>query len=180
MEFLKNFKQYILNESEGFGNNYFQEVKSDKSQAYYFKISDESDTERGFIIKMGKFSKGSIITEAESNYSVMSIEEIACEDMEDFLVNKAPYKSRGEEMIELSMEELAYISEILERILDNYLEKSPKVTKIYDEFLENLDMDREEYTNFAINTMKVWSKGRWSAQQGASDRCVLYTKLTHN
>ena len=180
MEFLKYFKSYILTEAEGFGNNYFQVKKEDKSYNYYFRVGDQTDEERGFIIKMGKFSKNDIITDAESNYCVMSIEEIEPGDMEDFLVNEAPYKSRENEMVAITAEELSKISEILEKIFDDYLDKNPKVTKIYDEFLENLDMNKEEYINYSKNTISIWSKGRWSSQDGSNDKSILYTKISHN
>ena len=178
MEILKYFNEYI-NESEGFGNNYFHVKKIDKSYNYYFKIGEGSE-ERGFIIKIGKFSKSDIITDAESSYAVMSIEEMDPSDMEAFLVDEAPYKSREDEKFHVSLDELTKISEILEKALDDYLDKAPKVTKLYDEFLENLDISTEEYTNFSTESINIWSKGRWNTQKGSTEKSILYTKLSHD
>ena len=167
-------------ESEGFGNNYFHEKKIDKDYYYFFKTGDQTEDERGFIVKMGKFSKNSITTEAESSYAVMSIEEISPMDMDSYLVDDAPYKSKSDEKILTNIQDLNKISVIIEKILDDYLQKAPKVVKIYDELLENLDIDREEYTNFMVNLIKVWSKNRWSAQSGSNDKVVVYNKLAHD
>lgn len=180
MEFLKYFKDYIINENEGFGNSYFHEKKIDKSCCYFFKIGDQTEKERGIIIKVGKFSKNDIISDAEGVYGVISIEEISTDDMDSFLVDKAPYKSREEDKISLTIEELTKISEILEKILDDYLQKNPKVVKLYDELLENIEMDSTEYANFMINTISIWSKGRWNAQEGSNSKSLVYTKLSHD
>lgn len=180
MQFLKNFKAYIMNESEGFGGNYFHVKKMDKSYYYFFKIENDESEERAFMIKFGKFSKGSLITDAESSYAVLSIEEISTEDMEAFLVDETPFKSREDESISINMDELTKISTILTKALDDYLEKSPKVNKIYDEFLENIDMPQEDYLNYSINTFNIWSKGRWNTQEGSSSKSLVHTKLSHD
>jgi len=180
MEFLKYFKDYMLNEEEGLGNNYFHVKKMDKSYDYFFKTGDKSDHERAFIIKLGKFSKNDIINDAEQSYVVLSIEEITPEDMDSFLIDEAPFKSRENEKISITIDELTKISDILEKALDDYLEKNPKVTKIYDEFLENIEIGTEEYMNFTKNTISIWSKGRWNTQTGANSKSILHTKLSHN
>lgn len=180
MQFLKNFKAYILNETEGFGGNYFHAKKMDKSYYYFFKIEDNQSEERAFIIKFGKFSKSSLITEAESSYAVVSIEEMDPSDMEAFLVDETPFKSREDETITIDTEELSKISVVLTKALDDYLEKAPKVNKIYDEFLENIDMEKEEYMNYSINTFNIWSKGRWNTQEGSNNKLLVHTKLSHD
>jgi len=180
MQFLKNFKAYILNETEGFGGNYFHVKKIDKSYCYFFKIEDPQSEERAFIIKFGKFSKGSLITDAEASYAVASIEEMDPSDMEAFLVDETPFKSREDETVTINMEELSKISVIMTKALDDYLEKAPKVNKIYNEFLENVDIDREEYINYSINTFNIWSKGRWNTQEGSSSKSLVHTKLSHD
>lgn len=180
MEFLKYFKDYLLNEKEGIGNNYFHVKKMDKSYDYFFKIGEQTDEERAFIIKIGKFSKSDIINDAETSYAVLSIEELDPSDMDAFLIDDAPFKSREDAKISITMEELSKISEILEKALDDYLEKNPKVTKIYDEFLENLEIGTEEYINYTKNTISLWSRGRWNTQEGGSSRSIIHTKLAHD
>lgn len=179
MDFLKYFNQYI-NENEGIGKMPFHVEKSDKAYDYYFKISDVSENERGFRIRIGKFSKTDIIEGAQTNYGVINIEEIDPMDLDSYLVDEIPYKSNEDKKIEISLDELTKISEILGKILDDYLEKNPKVSKLYDEMLENIDMGAEEYSNFAQNTISIWSKGRWNTQEGASKKTIIYTKLAHS
>lgn len=179
MEFLKYFNSY-LNESEGFGNSYFQVKKMDKAYYYFFKIGDQSDKERGFIIKAGKFSKNNVISAAESSYAVLSIEEMDPNDMDAYLVNESPYKSKEDDKFTLTNDELNKIYQILGKIWDDYLQKNPKVVNIYDEFLENLDMDKKEYLNFSSNNISIWTKGRWKPQNSGDSGDILYTKSSHS
>jgi hypothetical protein len=56
MRFIKDFKNYRINEEAGYGNDYFVDQKVEKSQYYFFKVG-EGDNEIGVIVKIGKFAK---------------------------------------------------------------------------------------------------------------------------
>lgn len=183
MRFLKKFEGYQnsinpINEEAGYGNDYFVDEKVEKSQYYFFKIGD-GDEEVGLIVKIGKFSKSGVISENEKNYGVVHIEQISPDDMDDYLVNDSEYMSREDEIFSLPNDVLNQAFLIITKALDSYLEKNPKVTKIYDEILENLDMSHEEYVDFVTPKIKVWSKGRWNVQEGSSDKVLIYTKTSH-
>lgn len=182
MKFLKRFDGYnnqpAINEEAGYGNDYFVDEKVEKSQYYFFKIG-EGEEEIGLILKIGKFSKSGVISENEKNYGVIHIEQINPDDMDDYLVNDSEYMSREDEVFSIPNETLSQAFVIITKALDSYLEKNPKVTKIYDEMLENLDMSHEEYLDFISPKIRVWSKGRWKIQEGTSDKVVIYTKVSH-
>jgi hypothetical protein len=178
MKFIKDFKNYKLNEDAGYGNDYFVDQKVGKSQYYFFKIGEGED-ETGLIIKIGKFAKSTVISESERSYGVIHIESITPEDMDDYLVNDSEYRSEEDQTFAIAPDLLNQAFAIVQKAMDNYLEKNPKVTKFYDEMLENLDMSSEEYTSFVTPKIEGWSEGRWSVQSGATQNVLIYMKTSH-
>lgn len=178
MKFIKSFSNLPINEEAGYGNDYFVDKKEEKTQCYYFKVG-EAENETGLIFKIGKFSETSVISETEKSYAVVHIEQIDPDDLDDYLVNDSEYKSREDEKFSLTPDLMNQAFEIYKRSLDNYLDKNPKVTKIYDEVLENLEMGLDEYTEFITPVISSWSKKRWSIQPGSSKTCLIYTKVSH-
>jgi hypothetical protein len=178
MKHIKNFSSYLIKEDAGYGNDYFVNKKIDKSQYYFFKTG-EGEEETGIIIKIGKFSREGIISESEKSYCVVHIEQISPNDMDDYLVNDSEYQSNEDLKFSLSPDILSQAFKIYKKTLDDYLEKNPKVTKIYDEILENLDMESEEYKDFISSVIRSWSKKRWTIQEGASQNVLIYTKTSH-
>ena len=178
MRFIKDFKAYEINEEAGYGNDYFVDQKVEKSQYYFFKIG-EGDDETGLIVKIGKFAKSAIISENEKSYGVIHIEPIDVNDMDDYLVNDSEYRSREDDKFSIQSDLLAQAFDIIEKAMDNYLEKNPKVTKFYDEMLENLEMSSEEYTSFVTPKIEEWSEGRWSVQSGSTQNVLIYMKTSH-
>lgn len=178
MKFIKDFKNYRLNEEAGYANDYYVDQKVEKSQYYFFKAGEGKD-EIGLIAKIGKFSKSSIISETEKSYGVIHLETITPNDMDDYLVNDSEYKSKDDVKFPIPSDLLNQTFVIIQKALDNYLEKNPKVTKFYDEILENLDMSPEDYTSFITPKIEEWSDGRWSIQSGATQSVLIYTKTSH-
>jgi hypothetical protein len=181
MRFINKFSDHFpkqLNEDAGYGNDYFADEKVEKSQYYFFKIG-EGEEEIGLILKIGKFSRSGVISENEKNYGVLHLEIMDTDDMDDYLVNDSEYRSREDEMFSLSSEVLSQAFFIITKSMDNYLQKNPKVTKFYDEILENLDMPREEYMEFISPKIRSWSRKRWKIQEGQSEKSLIYTKVSH-
>lgn len=178
MKFIKDFKAYKINEEAGYGNDYFVDQKVEKSQYYFFKVGEGED-EIGLIVKIGKFAKSAIISENEKSYGVIHIEPIDVNDMDDYLVNDSEYRSREDDKFSIPSDLLAQTFDIIEKAMDNYLEKNPKVTKFYDEMLENLEMTPEEYTSFVTPKIEDWSEGRWSVQSGSTQSVLIYMKTSH-
>ena len=178
MKFIKEFEKYDVNESAGYGNEYFFEEKHEKSQYYFFKAGEGSN-ETGLILKIGKFSRESVISDAENSYGILHIEKLSHNDMDDYLVNDREYVPNDEEIFTLPTETISQAFEILPRALDNYLEKNPKVTKFYDEILTNLSMDSKKYLEFITPIINDWSDGKWTIQEGSTKHVLIYTKNSH-
>ena len=178
MRFIKDFNSYVLNEEAGYGNDYFVEKKVDKSMCYYFKVG-KGENETGLIFNIGKFSRSSVISDSEKSYGVIHIEQIDANDLDDYLVNDSEYKSREEKKFEVSNDVLNGAFEILGKAMDDYLRKNPKVDKFYDEILENIVMDPDDYLDFIRPYINRWSDGRWTIQSGSSKNVLIYTKTSH-
>jgi hypothetical protein len=176
MKHIKSFGVYKLWENAGYGNDYFVNRKEDKTQHYYFKV-DDGDNEIGLLFKIGKFSKTGDISDPEKSYGVVHIEKIDPDDMDEYLVNDTEYRS-NDDRFSLNEKVLVQAFGIYRKVLDDYLEKNPKVNKFYDEILENLEMTKDEYAEFISPVIRKWSK-RWKIQEGSNQNVLIYTKRTH-
>jgi hypothetical protein len=176
MRHIKSFDSYKLFENAGYGNDYFVNKKEDKTQHYYFKV-DDGEKEVGLIFKIGKFSKTGDISDSEKSYGVVHLEKLDPDDMDEYLVNDTDYRS-NDDKFSLSSGVLTQAFEIYKEVLDDYLEKNPKVNKFYDEILENLEMTKDEYSDFIFPVIRKWSK-RWKIQDGPNQNVLIYTKRTH-
>jgi|688.fasta_scaffold481240_3 hypothetical protein len=178
MRYIKLFEQFLL-EEDGFGRDFFAKKKDGKVSKYFFKIEGEEET-LGFIINIGKLSRGSSIDEAENSYSVISSEPIRVSTLDDYLVNETDYKSREDEEFSLTKSEFMRFYKILSESIKDYLQNNPKVSKMYDEIPLNLDMELSEYQDRVESLMDEWSYEKWSVQDGSSERTLMYTRRDHD
>ena len=178
MRYIKLFEQFLL-EEDGFGRDFFVKKKDGKVSKYFFKIEGEEET-LGFIINIGKLSRGSSIDEAENSYAVISAEPIRVSTLDDYLVNETDYKSREDEEFSLTKSEFMRFYKILSESIKDYLQNNPKVSKIYDEIPLNLDMELSEYQDRVESLMDEWSYEKWSVQDGSSERTLMYTRRDHD
>ena len=127
---MKHIKLYenFLNE-DGYGRDYFVKEKDGKVYRYFFKIEgDEEDL--GFILEIGKLSRNITIESAENSYAVLSIQPISIAAMDDYLVKESDFKSREDEMFELTDSELMRTYKIVGEAIKDYLENNPKVLQL--------------------------------------------------
>jgi len=178
MKHIRIYEEYDPIFEDGFGKDYFQIEKVEKSLHYFFKTG-EGDLARGFICKIGKFSSSSVIEEAENTYGVITIEEMNPNTMDDHLVNDAEYKTRADESFSLTDDELNKVLDITSQAIKDYLSKNPKVNKIYDECLNNIDMSPDSYKSIVFSRMDDWSHGQWSHQDGSNNKTILFSKRDH-
>ena len=178
MRYLKLFEQFLM-EEDGFGRDFFVKKKEGKVSKYFFKIEGEED-DLGFIINIGKLSRGASIDESENSYCVISVEPIKVSVLDDFLVKDTDYKSREDENFDLTRSEFMRFYKIMSEAIKDYLQNNPKVSKIYDEILMNVNMDLSEYEDRARSLMDEWSYEKWSIQEGPEERTLLYTRRDHD
>ena len=63
-------------------------------------------------------------------------------------------------------------------VVEDYLDRNPKVTKVYDEFPLSFS-NNFEYKNFIENMLKMDEAPRWSVQNTSEPQILLYTKKDH-
>jgi hypothetical protein len=178
MRHIKLFEQFLL-EEDGFGRDFFVKKKDGKVSRYYFKIEGE-DKDHGFVVNIGKLSRGSSIDEAENSYCVISVEPIKTSVLDDYLVKETDYKSREDEDFDLTKSEFMRFYKILSEAIKDYLQNNPKVSKIYDEIPLNLNIDLSEYKDRVTSLMDEWSYEKWSLQDGSEERTLLFTRRDHD
>ena len=175
MNHIKDFKSFSINEEAGYGNESFVVRKEAKTYSYYYKIG-EGEEEIGIIFKVGKFSRSSIVSESENSYGVIHLEKIDTKDLDDILVNDKDYQNNEEQKFSMNPTLVSQAYDIGIKCLDDYLEKNPKVIKLYDEILENLDNDHQSYYDMVKNKLSNWSNNIWDLQEGNNDKVLIYTK----
>ena len=177
---MKHIKLYenFLNE-DGYGRDYFVKEKDGKVYRYFFKIEGEEE-DLGFILEIGKLSRNITIESAENSYAVLSIQPISIAAMDDYLVKESDFKSREDEMFELTDSELMRTYKIVGEAIKDYLENNPKVSIIYDEMPLNIEMDFEEYKSRIKSLMSSWSYEKWSLQESSANRTLMYSRRDHD
>lgn len=178
MKHIKLFEQFLM-EEDGFGRDFFVKKKEGKVSKYFFKIEGEEES-LGFIINIGKLSRTSPIDEAENSYAVISVEPIKESVLDDYLVKETDYKSREDDEFKLNKSEFMRFYKILGETIKDYLQNNPKVSKIYDEILLNLEFQVSEYKDKTESLMDDWSYGKWSVQEGPDERTIIYTRRDHD
>jgi hypothetical protein len=177
---MKHIKLYenFLNE-DGYGRDYFIKEKDGKVYRYFFKIEGE-EKDLGFILAIGKLSRNITIESAENSYAVLSIQPISIPAMDDYLVKESDFKSREDEMFELTDSELMRAYKIVGEAIKDYLENNPKVSIIYDEMPLNIEMDFDEYKSRIKSLISSWSYEKWSLQEASANRTLMYSRRDHD
>ena len=166
-------------EEDGFGRDFFVKKKEGKVSKYFFKIDGEEKT-LGFVISIGKLSRETPIDDAENSYGVISVEPMRESVMDDYLVKETDYRSRENDLFDITKSEFMRFYKITGECIKDYLQNNPKVSKIYDEILLNLEMDPKEYTDSCRALMDEWSYNKWGIQGGSTERNLVYTRRDHD
>ena len=177
MKHIKLFENF-LNE-DGYGRDFFVKKKDGKLSQYFFKIEGEED-DLGFVVCLGKLSRNITIESPENSYAVLSVEPIGESVMDDFLVKDSDFKSREDDQFTLTKSEYMRFYKIVGECIKDYLQSNPKVSIIYDEIPLNLDMDFEDYSDKVKSLMDEWSYGKWSSQDGATKKTLIYSRRDHD
>lgn len=168
----------FLNE-DGYGKNYFHAEKREKAIYYFFKINEGED-QKGFILKISKNCVLATPEGSENSYACIRIEPILVSTMDDHLVNDADFKPREDDQIDIGRDEFSRVYSIVCKAIEDYVQKNPKVTKIYDEMLLNLSIPRGRYKTIVSSMMEEWSYGKWSMQDGPERNLLIFQKREHS
>jgi hypothetical protein len=147
---------------DGYGDLPFFYAKNGDVANYFFKVGAE--TQRGFVISIGKFSKFAQPSEGKAEYSVLSITELPVDAIDQAVIDKGNFET-NDNHIEVDERELNKVLEMLCKCVEDYLQKNPKVTKFYDEMQANLR--NTQYTSKMTAHLDKWpgGQGAWKMQE---------------
>lgn len=177
MKKIYGFDQFVnenyMNE-DGYGDLPFFYAKNGDVSNYLFKV-ESGENQRGFVVSIGKFSKFAQPSEAKSDYSVLSITEMSVDAVDQAVVDKGTFEANNNS-IEVDERELNKILEMLSKCVGDYLQKSPKVSKFYDEMQGNIK--NAQYTAKMTTFLDKWpgGQGAWKLQEVESGKLNYIVK----
>lgn len=178
MKNLLNFRSWeILKESDGFGTSPFLLKKEKDIYHYFFILDSKKENNRAFHLVIGKYSDKEVISGSKSSYCVLGISEISREIVDDISSGKQeeiPYGNKQKFKMDENM--TSRILECVSKCLLDYLEKNPKVSRVYDEIQENLFFKGKgtyiEYMKSVIGPVI----GDWGIQEGSDKNTVIISR----
>lgn len=177
MDKLKKFQDFVdskINESDGFGTYPFLLKKEGDLYYYFYQLELENGGQKGFMFVVGKYSKYETLEGPKNSHAVLNINEISPEIIEDIAINKEDIPEINEEKFSLSDNNLSRFMEQISKCLDNYLNKNPKVVRIFDEMSDNLEIENyEEY----FRSIVLSNLGKdWSMQDGSTKEVFIISR----
>lgn len=171
----KLLNKYKLTESlaGGYGNQPFFFAKNGDSNNYFFKL--EGAKARGFVVSIGKFSKFAQPSEAKSDYGVISVSELSGDQLDQAVVDGGTFEPNKNE-IHLVETELTKLLEHVALCVGDYLQKNPKVSKMYEEMQSTIKI--ANYDNNMSMSLSNWPGGleAWVLQTMEKGKLNLITK----
>ncbi len=166
----------LLNEEDenGYGQQAFYFAENGDTDNYFFKIKD-GQHQNGFVVSIGKFAKFTQPTEQKTEYGVLAITKLDDEALDQAVVDKGKF-TVNTETITAPEGLLGKLLAHLSLVIDDYLQKNPKVTKFYDEMQATLQAP--DYDNkFAVSLSK-WPGGNeaWKLQTMEKGKLNIISK----
>lgn len=179
MKQIKNFDQfergYRVLESDGFGTMPYLEKKDGNIYYYFFKLDPEKGEEqKGYMLTLGKYSQYEDTPGAKNSYSVINVNEIGTEIIDDIAVDKKEIPNLNNTTFKLSGNELSRFFEQCGKAVADYLEQNPKVVRFYDEMQDNLDAPN--YLEYLKSVLVGSLGGEWTAQEGSNKKVVVISR----
>lgn len=179
MKQIKNFDQferdYRVLESDGFGTMPYLEKKDGNIYYYFFKLDPEKGGEqKGYMLTLGKYSQYEDTPGAKNSYSVINVNEVGAEIIDDIAVDKKEIPNLNNTTFELSDNELSRFFEQCGKAVASYLEQNPKVVRFYDEMQDNLDT--KNYLEYLKSVLVGSLGGEWTAQEGSNKKVVVISR----
>lgn len=176
MENIKNFKDFnkSINEGDGFGTLPFLQRKDGDLFYYLFQLEMGSGETKGFMFVIGKYSQYETVEGAKNSYAVLNVNEISPEFLEDIAINKTEFPEVNDDKFSLKDNDLRRFFEQIAKSIMNYLEKNPKVVRIFDEMGDNCDIDN--YPEIAKSIILSFLGSDWSMQEGSEEGALIFSR----
>jgi len=176
---LKTFEDFSrsisLQEADGFGTMPYLEKKDGNIYYYFFKLDPEKGEEqKGYMLTVGKYSQYEDTPGAKNSYSVINVNEIGAEMIDDIAVDKKEIPNLNSTTFKLSDNELSRFLEQCGKAVSDYLEQNPKVVRFYDEMQDNLEA--KNYMEYLKSVLVGSLGGEWTAQEGSNPKVVVISR----
>lgn len=175
---IQNFTDFIkkskINEGDGFGTFPFLLIKSGDIYNYLFQLELENGEQKGFMVVIGKYSKYESAEGPKNSYAVINVNEISTEIIEDIAIKKSDIPDLNDQKFELKDNNLSRFLEKIAKSVINYLEKNPKVVRIFDEMQDNLDI--ENYEDMVKSVLLSFLGPEWSMQEGSHKGTFIFSR----
>jgi hypothetical protein len=166
---IQNFSDFLksssVNEGDGFGTFPFLLVKDGDIYNYLFQLELENGSQKGFMLVVGKYSQYETMEGPKNSYAILNVNEIAPEIIEDIAIKKSEIPDLNDVKFTLKDNDLSRFLEQVSKALLNYLEKNPKVIRIFDEMQDNMDI--ENYEEMVKSVLLSFLGPEWSMQEGS-------------
>jgi hypothetical protein len=158
-----SFGDYV-NEAEamGYGQLPFYFAKNGDTNNYFFKIQEGKEN-FGFVVSIGKFAKFAQPTEQKLEYGVISVTKLSDADIDQAVIDEGKFTTNTDE-VTMSDQMIGKFLEHLALVIEDYLQKNPKVNTFYDEIQANTRV--ADYDNKFSVSLAKWPGGNdgWHLQ----------------
>lgn len=162
------------NSENGYGQQPFYFAKNGDTNNYFFKIQDGQE-KNGFVISIGKFSKFTQPTEQKHEYGVIAITKLDDEELDQAVVDQGKFTTNSNE-ISTNDSLIGKLLTHLALIIEDYVQKNPKVSKFYDEMQSTLRV--ADYDNKFAVSLDKWPGGNevWKLQTMEKGKMNIISK----
>ena len=162
------------NSENGYGQQAFYFAKNGDTNNYFFKIQTGQD-KNGFVVSIGKFSKFTQPTEQKLEYGVISITKLDDEELDQAVVDQGKFNTNTNE-IDTNDALVEKLLTHLALIIEDYVQKNPKVSKFYDEMQSSLRV--ADYDNKFAVSLDKWPGGNeaWKLQTMEKGKMNIISK----
>lgn len=177
MKNLFNYTDFLsknLNEADGFGTMPFLLKKEGDVYYYFFQLEREKEDPEGFCLMIGKYSQYESMDGPKNSYSVLNINKIGTEVIEDIAINKGSLPEKNKVSFKLSGGELSRLFEQIGKCISSYLEKNPKIIRMVDEM--NLNLDIKNYGAYSKSLLSFALGEDWHMQDGSTKKIYLWNR----
>jgi hypothetical protein len=163
-----------VNEGDGFGTLPFLLVRDGDIYNYLFQLDMENGAQKGFLLSIGKYSQYETTEGPKNSYAVLNVNEIAPEMIEDIAIKKSEIPALNDEKFKLKDNDLSRFLEQVSDSVQNYLEKNPKVIRIFDEMSDNLDIP--DYEEMVKSVLLSFLGPEWSMQEASHEGSFIFSR----
>lgn len=179
MSHIKRFDEFTsqsLSESEGFGTLPFLEKKAGNIYNYFFKVESDQGNEKGFFLSLGKYSEFQDTPGPKNSYSVIRINQISEQIIEDLAINKADIPLLDKEKFSVDGNMASRLLEVVAKALLDYLQKNASVIRFFDEIRVNAEFIDRDYFLDMKTTASQFLGSDWSVQEGINPESLIISR----